>query len=109
MLGEGGNMRRTLPLGQPAAHAHEHGHVGHADDRLGDTGLRGEGIHGDHRVGVDILDDRHIGAEHQRLDSASKDPDTAALADTVGHRQCVLTQRALVSGNIFLHIVFLSS
>ena len=65
MLRKGGHMRRALAVGQAAAYAHEHRHVRHADDGLGDTGLGREGVDGDNGVGVDVLDNGHIGAEHQ--------------------------------------------
>ena len=109
MLRKGSHMRRALAVGQAAAYAHEHRHVRHADDGLGDTGLGREGVDGDNGVGVDVLDNGHIGAEHQLFDAAAKHADAAALADAVGHGQRVLAQRALVGGDIFLHSSFLSS
>ena len=102
-------MRRALALRQPAAHAHEHGHVGHADDGLGNACLGRKGIYGDDRVGVDVLDDGYVGAEHQGLDTPAEHANAAALTDTVGHGQRMLAQSALVGGNVLLHIAFLSS
>ncbi len=65
--------------GHPASHAHEHRDVGHTDDGLGNGGLGGKGIDRDDGVSVDVLDDGHIGGEHQGFDAAAKDADAAAF------------------------------
>ena len=107
--GEGGDLRGALTVGQATAHAHEHRHIGYADDGLGDAGLGREGVDSDDRVGVDVLDDGHVGAEHQGFDAAAKHTDAAAIADTAGHFQRLFTQRALISRYVLFQIGFLSS
>ena len=109
VLSKSGDVGRTLALGQTAAYANEHRHIGHADNGLGNACLGLKGIYGDDRIGVDILNDGHVGAEYKRLDTPAEYADAAAFADTVGHGQRVLTQGAFVSGNVLLHIAFLSS
>ena len=103
MLHIGGHTGGSDAGGQTAAHAAEHRHIRYADDGLRDGRLGREGVHRDDGVGVDILDNGHIRAEHQRLDAASEHPDAAALADAAGHRQRVLAQVALIGRYIFSH------
>ena len=103
MLGLDGQPDGAGAGGDSAAHAHEYRHVGHADDGLGDHRLGREGIDGDDGVGVDILDNGHVCAEHQRLDTASEHTDAAALADAAGHGQRVLAQVALIGRYKFSH------
>lgn len=55
------------------------GTSGHTDDGLGNGGLGGKGIDRDDGVSVDVLDDGHIGGEHQGFDAAAKDADAAAF------------------------------
>ena len=99
----GGHAGGADAVGQAAAHTTEHRHLRHADDSLCNGRLGREGIDGDDGVGVDILDDGHVCAEHQRLDTASEHTDAAALADAAGHGQRVLAQVALIGRYKFSH------
>lgn len=101
MFCKGRNIGRADAVGHTAAHSHKYRHIRHADDGLCNTGLRSKGIDGDHGIGIDVLDDGHIGRKHQRLDPAAKHTDTTALTDTAGHLQRVFSQLSFIGGYIF--------
>ena len=48
-------------------------------------------IYGNYGIGVYILDNSHIRGKNQGLNTPSKHSDTAALTDTPGNLQCVLS------------------
>ena len=86
----------AVAVGHAAAHTHKHRHLGHADDGLGDGGLRGKGINRNDGVRIHILDNGHIGGKNQGLDSAAKDTDAAAVSNTLGNREQMAAERSAV-------------
>ena len=109
MLGIGRDAGRAAAVRHPAADTREHRHLRGLDDRLGDGGLRREGVDRDDRIGVDVLDNRHVGGEHQRLDASTEHADPAALADAPGHLQRVFSQFPLINRYKLLQSVLLRS
>ena len=103
MLGLHGKTHAAAAVGVPAAHADEHRHVGHVDDRLRDRRLRREGIDRNDRVGIDVFDDGSVRGKGNRLDALSENADAAARADAVRQRQPMAAQRSAVARHIFSH------
>ena len=89
--------------GDAAADPYEDGNVGHADDGVGDAGLRRKRVDGDDGVGVDVFDDGHVRGKYQRLDASTEDADTAAFIYAQGNAQRVAAQCSVVFRHVFFH------
>ena len=96
-----GHAHRAVPAGHAASHPHKAGHVGDADDGLGDGGLGREGVDRDDGVRIHVFDDGHVGGEDQGFDPPAEHPDAAALADAVGDGEQMAAQSPLVLWNLF--------
>ena len=85
MLHIGCHTGTSRAVGQAAAHSAENRYLRNPDNGLCNAGLRRKGIHGDHRIGIDIFNNGYISGKHQRLDPAAKYANPAAFTDALGH------------------------
>ena len=91
-LGDRARARR-----EAAADAAEHGHIRHADDGAHDARLRGKGINGNHRIGIDACDGGNVSGKDKGLDRSAEDADAAALVDALGYHQHMVAELSAVT------------